>query len=159
MSLNFSPIKKKSWILINLPSIKIRCAVNLSIFRYGKKSIKPIDSNFSGLYLQFMIQVKTYISTILSIAILIASLLPALHVFDHEKSAGDDTTLTHKFSQSSVDCELCDFRIAQVDAPSVFSYEVLPLIKETVHSISLAQTVNLFPNPLFSLRAPPVVNS
>lgn len=106
-----------------------------------------------------MIEVKTYISTILSIAILVASLLPALHVFDHKISSNEDTALTHEISQYSVDCELCDFRIAQVDAPSIFSFEALPLKKETVYSISLAQTVNLFPNPLFSLRAPPVVIS
>lgn len=114
---------------------------------------------FWGLYLHFMVKIKTYISIILCISILVASLLPTIHGFNHEPSTESENTFTHKIAQYSADCELCDFRLAKVDAPSIFSYEVLPLQKETVHSISLAQTVNLTPNPLFSLRAPPVVIS
>ncbi len=110
-----------------------------------------------ALYLCFMIQVKTYISTILSIFILVVSLLPALHIFDHEILSNNDTSLSHKISKASIDCKLCDFRMVNSDVPSVYVYEVLSSQKETVNSISLAETVNLFTNPLFSLRAPPVV--
>lgn len=106
-----------------------------------------------------MIQVRTYISTILSIAILVASLLPALHLLDHESTSKSDNSITHNLSQVSVDCELCDFRIVHSDVPVLYVYEVLSPQKETVKSISLAETVNLFTNPLFSLRAPPVVIS
>ena len=105
-----------------------------------------------------MKQICAHISTILSIVIFVASLLPALHAFDHETYSKSDTELTQDFSKVSMDCDLCDFKIANTDAPSIFTYKVYPPQKETVYAISLAETVNLFPNPLFSLRAPPVVN-
>lgn len=109
--------------------------------------------------MRFMIQVRTYISTILSIVILVVSLLPALHILDHEVTSKSDTSLTHQLSKTSLDCELCDFRIVQADIPSIYVYEVLSPQKETVNSISLAETVSLHSNPLFSLRAPPAVIS
>ncbi|WP_424492386.1 hypothetical protein [Salinimicrobium sp. GXAS 041] len=103
---------------------------------------------------------KAYISTVLTIVILAGSLLPALHAFEHEISSSEnDSALSQKFSQASVDCDLCDFRIATADAPIFYTYEVFSPQRETVYFISLAETVNLFPNPLFSLRAPPVVIS
>ncbi|CAM4104691.1 hypothetical protein [Gillisia limnaea] len=104
-----------------------------------------------------MKQISAHISTILSIVILVASLLPALHAFDHEASSKSDTALTQDFTKASIDCDLCDFQIANTDAPSIFTYKVYPPQKESVYAISLAETVNLFPNPLFSLRAPPAV--
>lgn len=106
-----------------------------------------------------MIQVKKYISAVLAIVIIAVSLLPALHVFNHEISSKVDTAVSQEISQEIVDCDLCDFRIANADAPLVFSYELASIQKETVYSISLAETVNLFPKPFFSLRAPPAVNS
>ncbi len=103
---------------------------------------------------------KAYISTILTIVVLAGSLLPALHAFEHEiNSSENDSALSQKFSQGSVDCDLCDFRIATADSPVFSTYEIFSPQKETVYSISLAETVNLFPSPLFSLRAPPVVIS
>tara|TARA_Y100000588_G_C13940332_1_gene789755 strand:+ start:32 stop:352 length:321 start_codon:yes stop_codon:yes gene_type:complete len=106
-----------------------------------------------------MKQLNAHISTILSIVILAASLLPALHAFDHEISSEDNSALTVEFTKASIDCDLCDFHIANIDAPSIFSYELYTPQKETVYAISLAETVNLFPNRLFSLRAPPAVIS
>lgn len=111
------------------------------------------------LYLQFVIRIRSYISTLLSIVVLAASLLPALHAFNHELFSDSDSALTQEFSDASVDCELCDFRVTNADAHKIFIYEIFSPQKETVYSISLAETVNLFPNPLFSLRAPPVVIS
>lgn len=106
-----------------------------------------------------MKQISAQISTILSIVILAASLLPALHVFDHEVSPASETTLSQDFTIASIDCDLCDFHIANTDAPSFFTYEIYTPQKETVYAISLAETINLFPDTLFSLRAPPAVIS
>lgn len=107
-----------------------------------------------------MKSLKAHISTILTIVILAGSLLPALHAFDHEiMSSEDDTVLGQKFSQASVDCDLCDFRVATANAPSLYTYDVFSPQMETVYAISLSETINLFPKPLFSLRAPPVVIS
>lgn len=103
-----------------------------------------------------MNQIKAYISTIISIVILAATLLPALHAFDHENSFERDSTLTETLTRISVDCDLCDFRITNAEAPEMYSYELFIPQKETVYAISLAETVNLFSNPLFSLRAPPI---
>ncbi len=88
---------------------------------------------------------------------MVASLLPALHVFDHEAYSKSDTELTQNFTKASIDCDLCDFQIANSDAPSIFNYKIHTPQKEIVYAISLAETVNLFPNPLLSLRAPPAV--
>ncbi|GHA37870.1 hypothetical protein GCM10007103_19290 [Salinimicrobium marinum] len=107
-----------------------------------------------------MKSLKAHISTILTIVILAGSLLPALHAFDHEVlSSESDLTLNEKFSEVVVDCQLCDFHFSTANALSFFTYEVFSPQKEMVYSLSLAETVNLFPNPLFSLRAPPVVIS
>ncbi|MBZ9730214.1 hypothetical protein LB467_11000 [Salegentibacter sp. JZCK2] len=106
-----------------------------------------------------MKKISVHISTILSIVILAASLLPALHAFDHEVSSESDKALSVEFTKASLDCDLCDFHIANTDAPSIFTYKIHTPQKETVNAISLAETVNLFPNRLFSLRAPPAVIS
>lgn len=106
-----------------------------------------------------MKQLNAHISTILSIVVLVASLLPALHAFDHEIPLESDKTLSLDFTKSSPDCAVCDFHMANSDTPSLFNYEVYTPQKETVYAISLAETVNLFPNRLFSLRAPPAVIS
>lgn len=102
-----------------------------------------------------MKKISVHISYILSIVILVASLLPALHAFDHEVTSKNDKSLTQDFTKASIDCDLCDFHIANTDGPVIFTYKVHIPQKETVYAISLAETVNLFPNPLFSLRAPP----
>lgn len=109
------------------------------------------------LYLQSMKILSAHISYILSIVILVASLLPALHAFEHEVSSKSDKSLTQDFANASLDCDLCDFHIANTAGPVIFSYKVHPPQKEAVYTISLTETVNLFPNPLFSLRAPPAV--
>lgn len=106
-----------------------------------------------------MKQVSVHISTILSIVILVASLLPALHMFEHERSSNDGISLSKEFHKAAIDCDLCDFHLTNSDAPTVYSYELFTPQKETVYAISLAETVNLFPEPLFSLRAPPAVIS
>lgn len=107
-----------------------------------------------------MKSLRAYISAILTLVILTGSLLPALHAFDHEiVSSENDSNLSEKYAQAVVDCELCDFHFSTANAPSFFTYEVFSPQKETVYSLSLAETVNLFPNPLFSLRAPPIVIS
>lgn len=111
------------------------------------------------LPLQLMEQVKKCISTILGIVILAVSFLSALHAFDHEKSAESEQVVTENITKSAMDCDLCDFRITNAEAPAIFSYEIFIPQKETIYSISLAETVILFPDPLFSLRAPPVVIS
>lgn len=106
-----------------------------------------------------MKKLSVHISTILSIVILAASLLPALHAFDHEVSLKNDKTLSVDFKNASIDCDLCDLHIANSDAPFIFTYKIHTPQRETVIAISLAETVNLFPNRLFSLRAPPAVIS
>ncbi len=101
---------------------------------------------------------KGHFSSLLGLLILVTSLLPALHAFDHEVvSAQEDLALDFKLLKTNADCELCDFHISNLATPPLFYYEVLPPQKETAYAISLAENVNLFPNPLFSLRAPPVV--
>lgn len=110
--------------------------------------------------MQSVSEIKTYISTILGIVILAASLLPALHAFDHDLLAlENDPAVSMELSKTSVDCQLCDFHLTNANAPAICTYELLSPQKESVYSISLAETVNLFPKPLFSLRAPPVVIS
>ncbi|WP_037318192.1 hypothetical protein [Salegentibacter sp. Hel_I_6] len=105
-----------------------------------------------------MKQISAHISTILSIVILAASLLPALHAFDHDIISESDSSVIN-ITKTSIDCDLCDFQVANSDAPSIVTYEIYTPQKETVYAISLAETVNLFPNRLFSLRAPPAVIS
>lgn len=112
-----------------------------------------------ALPLQSMDQVKKCISTILGIVILAVSFLSALHAFDHEKSAEGGQVVSENITKSAIDCDLCDFRITNAEAPAIYSYELFIPRKETIYSISLAETVTLFPDPLFSLRAPPVVIS
>lgn len=103
---------------------------------------------------------KAHISIILTVVMLAGCLLPALHAFDHEiVSSENQSDLSQKFSKASLDCQLCDFHIADTNAPTFFTYEVFSPLKETVYSISLAETINLFPDPLFSLRAPPAMIS
>lgn len=106
-----------------------------------------------------MKQIGAHISTILSIVILAASLLPALHAFDHEIVSESDNTSAINITKAATDCDLCNFHIDNTEAPSIFTYEVYTPQKETVYAISLTETVNLFPNRLFSLRAPPAVIS
>jgi len=104
-----------------------------------------------------MKQISAHISTILSIVILAASLLPALHAFDHDIISESDSSSVININKASMDCDLCNFHFDNTDAPSIFTYEIYNPQKETVYAISLAETVNLFPNRLFSLRAPPAV--
>lgn len=112
-----------------------------------------------ALHLQTMDQVKKCISTILGIVILAVSFLSALHAFDHEKSDEGQQIVSENFTKTAIDCDLCDFRITNAEAPAIYSYQLFIPQKETICSISLAETVSLFPDPLFSLRAPPVVIS
>ena len=104
-----------------------------------------------------MKKLSAHLSYILGIVILVASLLPALHAFDHDRFSKSDTSLTQDFTKASIDCDLCDFHIANIDGPAIFTYNLHIQQKETVYAISLEETVNLFSNPLFSLRAPPAI--
>lgn len=103
--------------------------------------------------------VKVYMGTILGIVIMAATLLPALHAFNHEKSPETELQLTENITKVSVDCDLCDFRITNAEASDIYSYNLFIPQKEIIYAISLAETINLFPDSPFSLRAPPVVIS
>ena len=103
-----------------------------------------------------MKDLRAYFSTFLSMVILVASLLPALHSLNHEVDTKNNDALA-EFTQASVECEVCDFHIDNSDSHLLFAYHIYMAQKETAYTISLAETVNLFPHPLYSLRAPPVV--
>ena len=105
-----------------------------------------------------MNEVRKYISTTLSILIMVAGLVPALHSIAHEHSVEHDH-MESVVSVGSIHCELCDFQLPVAEIPVAFSYQVFIPIKETIKAISFAQTENQSPEALFSLRAPPFVIS
>lgn len=91
---------------------------------------------------------------------LAASVLPALHAYEHflldSGKYQIQSELTENVAKTAVDCDLCDFNFSSADEPEVFSYELHLPRKDSVQNISIAETVHLFPQTLFSLRAPPV---
>lgn len=88
----------------------------------------------------------------------VALVLPAMHALTHDtivNSQNDDTS-DLQITTSSIDCSICDFHFSAAQQIEAHTYTLFISQKETVYSRSLAQTVHLFPNTLFSLRAPPV---
>lgn len=85
-----------------------------------------------------------------------ATLLPSLHVLDHEQMQ-DQQVSEVNFVKNSVDCQLCDFHFSSTDAPQFLEYNLHLPVKEIVYSISISETVYPYPPSLFSLRAPPAV--
>lgn len=83
--------------------------------------------------------------------------LPAMHAMGHDDVAHeqDEGRSDLSITKSSVDCNICDFQLAPGQDLPDYAYDPYIPYKETVYSLSLAQTVHLFPNTLFSLRAPP----
>lgn len=106
-----------------------------------------------------MEKLKINISSILGIALLIASILPALHSLSHETSSASDDISSIHFSDmdSKIDCDLCSFHLTTFDFPEFYSYTLYIPLKEEVYIISLEDKVNPFPFRLFQLRAPPAV--
>lgn len=102
---------------------------------------------------------KVNISRFISIAILLASLLPALHWLSHETTFGDNERNLDYYSDldSKADCDLCSFHLNTSDFPEFHSYTLYIPLKEEVYIISLEDKVNPYPFRLFQLRAPPVL--
>lgn len=100
-----------------------------------------------------------YISVFLVGLMAAAIVLPAVHEFNHEhiENTQDVDHDDLQFEKTSIDCSLCDFSFSAAQQIVAYEYELHIPQKETVYSRSLAQTVHLFPNTLFSLRAPPAL--
>lgn len=104
-------------------------------------------------------KLKFKISTGLSIAILLASLLPALHSLSHDTSfADDDLNSVH---YSSIDakfgCDLCFFHFSTSTSPKICSYSLYMPFKGEVYYVSFKDKVSISQNRLFHLRAPPAL--
>lgn len=84
-------------------------------------------------------------------------ILPAAHTFGHDimVNTQDNDSGDLSITKASVDCDICDFQLVSGQELAAYTYDLYIPQKETVYSRSLAQTVHLFPNTLFSLRAPP----
>lgn len=103
-----------------------------------------------------MKEVTGFISLVLIAVVLAASLLPTLHALTHEKSVFENNHLTEKIEKSSVDCELCEFKLAVSDSPvTPASFDLHIPLKEIIYIISIEEKVILSPKSFFSLRAPP----
>lgn len=111
------------------------------------------------LFLPVMKLFSVYISSLLGLIMIAATLLPSLHVFEHDLDTqnGDNTHQVVKITKSSIDCDLCDYHFSSIDTPAYFEYDFHLPLKESVYSVSIAQTVYLYSNNNFSLRAPPAV--
>lgn len=86
----------------------------------------------------------------------VATLLPSLHALGHDLETNDIAQET-KVVPINIDCELCDFHFSSLDLPEYANYNIYLPVRETVHTISLKETVYPYPLSLFSLRAPPAV--
>ena len=109
---------------------------------------------------------KLHISYAFIFLVVFAIIFPAVHQLGHSLA----TVVINNIEQNSVankkestqiqvdnmDCQVCNFHFQNADTPSYFEYEIdLPQI--AIHYlISFEDSVNLYPSPLFSLRAPPV---
>lgn len=100
--------------------------------------------------------ISAYISGLLGLIMIVATLLPSMHAFSHDLSA-DEVALETKIVPVTFDCELCDFHFSSWDLPEYISYNIHLAVKETVQNISVKDTVYPYPLSLFSLRAPPAV--
>ncbi|HSI71189.1 MAG TPA: hypothetical protein VK941_13220 [Gillisia sp.] len=101
---------------------------------------------------------SAHISSLLGLIMIVAILLPSLHALGHDLDSNDISQET-KVIAVNIDCELCDFHFSSLDLPEYTNYNIFLPVKETVHSISLKDTVYPYPLSLFSLRAPPAVNA
>lgn len=99
---------------------------------------------------------SAYISSLLGLIMVAAILLPSLHALDHELDT-KDVAMETKVVPVNIDCELCDFHFSSLDLPEYTNYNIYLPVKETVHTVSIKDTVYLYPLSLFSLRAPPAV--
>ncbi|PKD21664.1 hypothetical protein APR41_01375 [Salegentibacter salinarum] len=106
-----------------------------------------------------MERIKINISAFLGIAILIASLLPALHSLSHETSlAEDDISSVHiSHLDAELGCDVCSFHLTTSDVPEFYSYTLYAPLKEEIYIVSLEDKVNPYPFRLFQLRAPPAM--
>lgn len=101
---------------------------------------------------------STYASGLLGILMIVATLLPSLHAFEHDAYAElNESHLDAKISKIAFDCELCDFQFSSKDTPDFVEYELYLPFKENVYSVSISHTVYLYYKKSFSLRAPPAV--
>lgn len=92
--------------------------------------------------------------------ILVASLLPALHTLEHfymdseidfEKTEASSELLT----ESTFDCDLCDYPFSSTNAPTIFGYSLCSPETEKSHISFSQQNIPLSFLAYFSLRAPP----
>lgn len=104
-------------------------------------------------------KIKIKISSFLGIAILLASLLPALHSLSHETSFPDDEMNLVHFSDldTNAGCGVCSFHLSTSSFPEFYSFTLYAPLQEEIYIISLEDKVNPFPFRLFQLRAPPAM--
>lgn len=97
-----------------------------------------------------------YISGLLGLIIIAATLLQSIHELSHNLAA-DDFSREMTINPVALDCELCDFQFSSFDLPEYNDQNLYLPLKEGVYSISITATVYPFTHNLFSLRAPPAV--
>ena len=110
---------------------------------------------------------KLHISYAFTFFVVFAIIFPAVHQLGHSLASIVTTSIEHDnrlvnkkesthIQVDNMDCQVCNFHFQNVDTPSYFDYEIdLPQI--AIHYIiSYQDSVNLYPSPLFSLRAPPI---
>lgn len=90
---------------------------------------------------------------------IVASLLPSLHAFDHDTYAGltNESHVDSKINKVAFDCELCDFHFSSINTPDFEEYDLYLPFRENAYSVSISHTVYLYYKNSFSLRAPPAV--
>lgn len=112
-----------------------------------------------SLFLPGMKILSPYISSLLGLLLIAATLLPSMHAFAHDQDFQNSSNPEKvvNITQSSIDCDLCDYHFSSIDTPIYFKYNLDLPLKESVFSISIAQTVFLYTKNNFSLRAPPAV--
>ncbi|WBL23308.1 hypothetical protein [Zunongwangia sp. HRR-M8] len=102
-----------------------------------------------------------YISLFTALFVVFALVYPYVHIFDHDFSANLSKEHHHiaqmdkTFVKSNLDCKICDFHFSGADDLEFVSYDIFIPLKESIYSLSLTQTLRDYPNPYFSLRAPP----
>ncbi|QED38403.1 hypothetical protein FK178_12060 [Antarcticibacterium arcticum] len=100
--------------------------------------------------------ISPYISGLLGLIIIAATLLQSIHELSHNIAA-DDFSGEMTINPVALDCDLCDFHFSSVDLPEHNNHNLYLPFKESVYSISITATVYPFTHNLFSLRAPPAV--
>jgi hypothetical protein len=106
---------------------------------------------------KFEVQINLFISMLM----LAASMLPALHAMEHFDSdfepIPENSETDHSFSENSVDCELCDFQFSSSNAPELFEYSLNAPKVQDIIQISPERDIHQIFSSYFSLRAPPAV--